>query len=193
MPQAVIPEYIRSNVHTLAKRGDHLAESIISILDVLEPLSGGGGSGVAGQTIEVVASTSAQSELGNGVSYIPLVQGNGDTIDFQFVAADDGDIEVVLVYRMSVANGGDVELQLSHLITSAGDDPTAATTSESAFTVTPGNDVNQHVVDGETASSTLKQTVSKGDHVYMKIQRPTGGGDSHTGDMQILAIGVRAA
>lgn len=152
---------------------------------------GGGAGGPVGQIIEVIEASAPSGVLGNGVTYTPLVQAAADTIEFQFVAAATGNIEIALVYVMSAANAGLVELRLDRLINSDGSSPAAALSAGTPFTFTPGNDVNQHSV-ASSDSSELQLAVTAGDMVRGLIQRPTGGGDTHTGDFRIIQLLVRA-
>ena len=159
------------------------------------PAAGSSSSGSGsppGTSIEVVTATAAEGVLANGVGYIPLRQGQDDTLDLQFVAAMTGNVVLSLVYFVSAANNGDVELRVDHLIVADGGDPSAALTAGTPFTFTPGNDVLEHTVD-DTQSSEMVFAVTAGDFVLLHVQRPSGGGDTNTGDMRILQAVVRAA
>lgn len=151
---------------------------------------GSGGGGAATDNIEVVASSASSSAYGNGVTYVPLRQGLADTIEFQWSASTAGTYEIAIVYAMSAANSGDIDLQLTYLIIANGGDPSAAATTASLFTVVPGSNTTIHTIDS-TDSSTLSLTVTAGALIYCKLTRPNS--DTHTGDIRVLQIAVRTA
>jgi hypothetical protein len=142
------------------------------------------------QLIEVVSATSSSSAFGNGVSYIPLREGQSDSISFQFVAESSAPTELAMFYAMSAANSGDVSLRMDILINSNGSDPSATATSGTEFYFTPGNDVLQHNVDSSD-SSDFRLWLNRGDFVYGSIERPNDGSDTHTGDCRVLQILLR--
>lgn len=144
---------------------------------------------IGANNVWVVESSAAASALGNGVTYTPLRQGQADSIEVQFLAGKDAP-ELTLVYAMSAADAGDVELRLDVLSVGDGDDPATALGAGTPFTVTPGSDTNRHSADKTDSAEMALSAVSAGDLVRVKITRPTGGADTHTGDLRALDIVV---
>jgi hypothetical protein len=134
----------------------------------------------------VITGSAAGSAYANNLTYTPFEQGAADTIELEFVSSITGSLEVEMLYAMSVANTGDVSLQLDYLVLGTGDDPTTSITTQTAFTITPGNDALLHTVSSADDSSMLID-VTAGDSVYIKITRPTAS-DTHTGDMRAIRI-----
>ena len=138
--------------------------------------------------VEVVEASQPSALLANGVRYVPLVKGETDWVQFQFlVPAFVSTVTLHVHYHMSAANAGDVELHLDTLAVSPTDDPTAALVGGDEFVVTPGNDVLMHVIsDGDDAS--LAIDVMPGDLLICKLQRTADTQDTHTGDVRITGI-----
>ena len=150
------------------------------------PGGGGAASNAAvGEMIEVCDSSAAPSTYGNGIPFVPLRQGQADWLRVQFVAAVTGSVDVVIVYAMSAANGGGVSLQADTVNVSVGGDPAAAADVGTPALVTPGNDALLH----EVIAATL--TVAPGSLIDCTVRRPTAD-DTHTGDMRVLGVVVRA-
>ena len=143
---------------------------------------------------QLVNSNISSSAYANGSPYIPI----GKATPEQYVQYDlmvqAGLIDLFFTYAMSVANAGDVALQLDYLFSDDGDDPTAALTAQAGFILTPGNDALRHTV-GPTQSSTLRITVPNTGRLLVKLTREDIAGDTHTGDMNIdgcYRVGVPA-
>lgn len=130
-----------------------------------------------------------EAVLGNGVEYITLAKSADAWIEFQFRAASTGLVGVRALYAMSAANSGDVRLQVDQAIFSDGDDPTAALTVGTPFTVTPGNDTDLHTVS-ETDSLELRLAVLAGDLVRVRLTRTDHVDDTHTADMRVFQIAI---
>jgi hypothetical protein len=155
--------------------------------------SGGSGSSAAspgGGTVWAANSAVASSALGNGLRYVPLRDAQSDYIEFQFVATSTGTVSLSALYAMSAASGNSVRLRLDTLVVSEGGNPSAAVTTGTAFTITPGNDTLLHAVDSGD-SGDLSIDVVAGDIVYGKLYRlGTDGADTHTGDMRVIELRV---
>jgi hypothetical protein len=141
------------------------------------------------EQIWVVESSQSSSAYPNGLSYVPFITGSGDYADFQFSSARAGSIGINFDYAMSVANGGDIELRLDFLRLSAGISPTGSLSTQTAFTITPGNDADIHVLS-HSMDYTLRLTSSYGDYFLCKLTRTTGVNDTHTGDMRLLSVRI---
>lgn len=153
-----------------------------------------GGVLTAGQAKSAFAVESIEGAVGSadggqyatsGVEYLTLRQGEADTIEFQFIAS--GDFSVELVYAMSVANGGDIDLRLDSLAVADGEDSNAALATGTVTTFVPGSDTDRHTA----ASANFAVTAQEGDLCKILIQRPDT--DTHTGDVRVTDIRVRAA
>lgn len=152
-----------------------------------------GSGGGAANDVEVVASTNASAALGNGVVYVPLGAAATESIEFQVRAQQAGSVAINVLYAMSAANAGNVRLQVDKRAFTVGGDPTAALTAGTAFTITPGNDANIHLLS-EVTSTQMQVNCAAGDLVRVKIQRlGADGADTHTGDMRILKISALPA
>jgi hypothetical protein len=150
--------------------------------------SGGGGVTPMKAFIEIVSGSQPSSAYSNGRSYTPLTKAGTANIVFEFVALDTKTYNVTAYYAMSTSNSGNVSLKTTTSKISAGDAPNPSPTVNSNFVITPGNDTNMHSV-GSSQSSTMSIAATSGDHVYFQITRNNGdGGDTHTGDMNIIAI-----
>ena len=146
---------------------------------------GGADGADAISSIEVaVGSAPGGAYATSGVEYLPLRVGQADTIEFQFVAA--GDCAIDIVYAMSASNAGDVDLRLDSLVLTDGGDPDAALSTGTVTTFVPGADVNRHTA----ASANFEITAAAGDVVRALLERPAT--DTHTGDMRVLDLRVRA-
>lgn len=140
-------------------------------------------------SVEVVSSSAAGGTYAtSGTNYVPLVQAAADNVSFEVAAPVAGTMKIRIPYAMSVANSGNVRLQLSKLVIASGGDPNAALSASTAFTLTPGNDANRKMLD-ENSDASLSFAVAAGDVVRVKLERPTTS-DTHTGDMRLLKIYV---
>jgi hypothetical protein len=151
-----------------------------------------GGSGTASVDVQYVTATQATATLGNGLSYVTLSNGAVEYLQFQFYAASTGTASLKVSYYMSAANGGDVELRLDTLLAGAGEDPSAALSTGTEFTVTPGNDTNMHEVNS-TSHTSLSFAVTAGDLVTCKLVRTNDAADTHTADMRVLKVAALVA
>jgi hypothetical protein len=132
----------------------------------------------------------ASSAFGNGLRYVPMRDAQSDYIEFQFVAPSTGNVALTVLYAMSAASGNNVRLRFDWLVLSSGGNPSAAVTTGTAFTITPGNDTLVHSVTSSD-SSDLSVAVTAGDTVYGKLYRlGTDGADTHTGDMRVIELRV---
>lgn len=150
---------------------------------------GAGADGAPGNTIaqfEFVTSTRPSYQDANGWRYVPLVVDSDEKQEMQCVAPATGTAYVVVVYYMSAANSGNVELFLDRrTVSAAGGDPAATVTAGSEFTVTPGNDILFHSVTSSSHAS-LTFSVTEGYPVYLALNRTADAEDTHTGDMRVL-------
>lgn len=149
------------------------------------PLGGPGGG-----TLWALNATQLSSLYGNGLQYVPLVDGNSDSVEYQFVPGFTGTIKFEFLYAMSAANGGNVRLRFDVLQLADGDNPTTAATTGAAFSVTPGNDVVLHRLTS-VQSASLAFAVTAGRIVKVLLTRLGADGlDTHTGNMQIVEARV---
>jgi hypothetical protein len=151
----------------------------------LTPPPGGGTGGI----VEVVASSQVTSIYANGVSFTPLVKALDDTIEFQFRAAATGTFGVNILYAMSAANGGDVQLRADVGVIALGVAPSTALTAGTPFVFTPGNDVLMHLIS-DALSTDLSIAASSGDLIRVAITRVDGAPDTHTGDLRAVQVAV---
>lgn len=132
----------------------------------------------------------ASVELSNGVLATPVDKTEKFTT--RFVATTSGDKNFTVHYRMATANAGNLRLRVNSLVTSDGDDISAALNVGSQFTITPGNDTNKHSFSPLDDPSLTLSGISAGDHVVFELERmDSGDGDTHTGTMQLVGIEVR--
>lgn len=154
-------------------------------------LTGGGSSSSATAAmaidVEVVTASQAATAYGNGIEYIPLIKGGADSIEFQFRSPATGNINICILYAMSAANAGNIQLRLDSLIVSDSEDPSAALSTGTAFIATPGNDTNKHTIN-EVTSTQLQLSLTINDLVRCKLVRTTDVADTHTGDVRIMKI-----
>ncbi len=145
----------------------------------------GGGS----QTVWYFGSNVAGSAYAtSGVPYTPLAKNATEQyVTWDVVAPSSGNLDITLIYAMSVANGGAVVLELDYLKLSDGSDPNGSLTSQSSFTFTPGS-VTTRLSVGPSTQSTLRIAVSAGDHLFFKLSRKNSGSDTHTGNFNIEAV-----
>lgn len=150
--------------------------------------SGTSSVGIAGESVWVAtATTSGSSYPTSGVEYIPMRVGQGDSIEFQLVSQTSPTMTFDVVYAMSAADGGDIDLQLDSIVVGDGDDPNGSLSSGPSTTFVPGNDTNAHIA----SSDNFNVSVSKGDVVRCKLTRPAT--DTHTGDCRVIDIRAKKA
>lgn len=149
----------------------------------------GGSPGAPGNTIaqfEFVTSVQPSYQAAGGFRYVPLTVDNDDKQEMQCVAPATGTAYVTVVYYMSAANGGNVELFLDRrVIAQSGGNPEATVTAGAEFVVTPGNDILTHAVTSSDHSS-FTFSVTEGNLVYLALNRTADAEDTHTGDMRVL-------
>jgi hypothetical protein len=154
--------------------------------------AGGGGGGASTSSaimVEVFDSTHISENLANDGKFLKLANGAVEFIRCRFPCIAAGNYRVVVEYCMSAANAGNVELRLDKLVSGPGEDPAAALTTGTEFTITPGNDVLAHEVDdGDSADFLI--AASAGDRVLMTLTRTNDAADTHTGDFRMLGITV---
>lgn len=158
---------------------------------------GGGGAGGIGSSlqmwhsVEVVNSNVAATAYAtSGVPYTPLAKNATEQyVTTEMVAPETGTLCFRLVYAMSVSNGGDVAFSVSKAVTTAGADPDTALTVSSTVTFTPGAGALLKTLD-YADQSVLGMAVTAEDHVFVKIMRKNVAGDTHTGSLNLLGIGV---
>lgn len=152
---------------------------------------GGGSSGAPGNTIaqfEFVTSTQPSYQEAGGARYVPLPVDADTSQAMQCVAPATGTAHVNILYRMSAANGGDVELFMDRRVTALnGGDIDATVTAGAEFTITPGNDALTHTVPS-SAHASLSFAVTEGQFVYLSLNRTADAEDTHTGDMRIYRV-----
>lgn len=150
---------------------------------------GAGADGAPGNTIaqfEFVTSTRPSYQAAGGFRYVPLVVDSDEKQEMQCIAPATGTAYVVVVYYMSAANSGNVELFLDRrVIAQSAGDPEATLTAGSEFTVTPGNDILTHAVTSSSHAS-FTFSVTEGNLVYLALNRTADAEDTHTGDMRVL-------
>lgn len=141
------------------------------------------------EPVWVASGTAAGSSYPtSGVEYVPLVQGAADEIDFQLSSPIlKGALAIEVIYAMSVANAGDIDLRLDSLALSVGSDPNAALSTGTPATFVPGNDTNVHAA----THANFELTVAEGDSIFCKLVRPAT--DTHTGDVRVIEIRVLKA
>lgn len=151
-----------------------------------------GSVGAAGATVWTADSSQASSTFStSNVRYVPLSHSASNTVEFQFVAPYTGTLQLSFMYAMSSSSGNNVRLRLDVLQLATGDAPTTALSTGTAFTVTPGSDVNMHKVSSSD-SADLAVSITAGKICKFLFTRlGSDGADTHTGDMRI--IDVRAA
>lgn len=135
------------------------------------------------------SSASGSAYPTSGISYIPLIKGASDYIGFQIPSAINGTVRVNIMYGMSVAHSGNVELRLDRLVITDGSSLTGSIVTGSSFTFTPGNDINKKTLTYST-SNTLSFAVSSNDIIKTRLNRLTSSNDTHTGDMRIIEVRV---
>lgn len=137
-------------------------------------------------SIWVVDSSQDSSELANGVTYVPMFHGNSDWIKYQFRASVTRTVKFYFPYVMSSSSGNDVRFRMDSLAVSDGSSPAAAVTTGTAFTVTPGDDVNQHTLS-KADSADLTLSVTAGQLLYFKLFRlGAAGEDTHLGELRMM-------
>lgn len=144
-----------------------------------------------GGSIEIYSSNVAMTAYGtSGVSYTPLAKNATEQyVQFMLTAWKTGSLEISLKYAMSASNAGDVALSVAHVEAGDGESPNGALTEEATFTITPGSNTTLHTVDsGDDA--TMAIAVTAGDVCVVKIRRKNVGGDTHTGDFNVVDIRV---
>lgn len=150
---------------------------------------GGGTAGAPGNTIaqfEFVTSNQPSYQAAGGFRYVPLPVDTDEKQEMQCVAPATGTAYVVVVYYMSAANSGSVELFFDRrVIAATAGNPEATVTAGAEFTVTPGNDILTHSVTSASHSS-LTFSVTEGNLVYLALNRTADAEDTHTGDMRVL-------
>lgn len=146
--------------------------------------AGGGSQSVWYFGSNVAGSTYATS----GVPYTPLAKNATEQyVTWDAVAPASGNFDLTLIYAMSVANSGDVVLELDYARISDGSDPNGSLTTQSSFTFTPGSATTRKSV-GPATQSTLRITVAGGDHLMFKLTRKNSGSDTHTGTLNLEAV-----
>lgn len=163
--------------------------SFVSVVGGTASGGNSGGSGIWRTEIPVLVSDSPAGSYANGKSFTALRQGQGDVAFGGFTSDYTGQIELVITYAMSSSHAGVVKLTMAYGVVGEGEDPSAALTASSQFTVTPGSNTTNHTLDSEDEVS-LGLTVAAGDDVTFSITRGTTG-DTHTGDFRILRILVK--
>ena len=151
--------------------------------------SGGGGStGPAGNTVWVAdASVSSSVYPISNIRYVPLRNGNTDSLEYQFVSAISGSITTQILFSMSASEANSVTLHFDQLVFGIGGDPNAAPTLGTPVNITPGADVLLHSASLESSNFTI--SANAGDIIYCKLTR-SGSSDSHTGDMRVIEVRV---
>lgn len=147
---------------------------------------------MAAGTVWIANSSVASSAMANDLRYVPLRDAQTDSFAFQFVAYRAGTVSLTVNYVMSASEANNVRLRFDWIVLSAGDNPTTALTTGTAFTVTPGANVLMQQVTSTSSADLAITIATAGQVVCGKLYRlGTDGADSHTGDMRI--IDVRAA
>lgn len=154
---------------------------------------------------EIVSSTATASAYGNGVRFVPLrppataiaanVGSVPDSVTAQGIMSTTGNVEIYAEYAMAAGNTGVVAQQLAFIDVTSGGDPSAALTTQTAGSITPGNDALKHEVASSLYTGLAIGAVTKGDVINVVLTRPTGSGgdaDTHTADMRLIGIGARA-
>ena len=134
---------------------------------------------------EFYTATNPSYQAAGGARYIPLTQGATDTLEMQCAVPKTGSASVVVIYAMSAANGGNVELYLNRRLSSSDADYDATVTSGTQFTVTPGSNTTLKALTS-AASSDLAFSVTEGQLLYLKLGRTADAQDTHTGDMYVF-------
>lgn len=134
-----------------------------------------------------ITGSALPSSFGNGLRYQPLRKSQADTVTGQFPAKQSGNVTLRIYYAMSVANSGNVALQLSRVNIALNSNPNAALVPQTAGTITPGN-VTDFLDADQTDYVELRFAVTAGDEVYFTLLRVNDGTDTHTGDMRIIEI-----
>lgn len=150
-----------------------------------------GAAGAPGNTIaqfEFVTSDQPSYQAAGGIRYVPLPVDVDGKQEMQCIAPATGTAYVTVLYYMSAANSGDVELFLDRrLVNATGGDVNATVTAGSEFVVTPGNDTNTHTVTSADHAA-LTFSVTEGQLVYLSLNRTTEAEDTHTGDMRVIRV-----
>jgi hypothetical protein len=139
-------------------------------------------------TVWSADSAVSSSAHANGVRYVPLRNAQSDTLTFQFASARTGTLELAVHYAMSAAEANGVRLRVDSLALSAGDNPSDALTTGTAFTLTASNDVFLHQITSSD-SGDLSFAVTLADIVIVTITRlGSDGADTHTGDFRVYQV-----
>ncbi len=146
---------------------------------------------VAAQSVWYFGSNVAGSTYAtSGVPYTPLAKNATEQyVTWDVVAPQAGYIDLLLIYAMSVANSGDVVLELDYIKLSDGSDPNGSLSTQSSFTFTPGSATTRKSVGSDT-QATLRIQVAAGDHVLLKLSRKNSGSDTHTGTFNIESVRI---
>ncbi len=142
-----------------------------------------------GSTVWVADSSVSSSVFPtSNVRYVPLRNNQTDAIEFQFVSAISGSLDVYVLFAMSSSEANVVSLQFDNLELGLGSNPSTAPTLGAAFNVTPGTDVLIHSASFNE-SSTMRLSANVNDVVYCRLTR-SGSADSHAGDLRVLEVRV---
>lgn len=133
---------------------------------------------------QLVNSNVASSAYANGSPYIPIAKNATQQYVQYDMLVQAGLVDLYFTYAMSVANSGDLALQLDYLLSVDGNDPAAAITAQAGFIFTPGNDANRKTI-GPSTDSTLRITVASAGRLLVRLTRENVAGDTHTGAMNI--------
>lgn len=144
--------------------------------------------GATAQTIWYFNSNVASSAYASGQPYTPLAKNATEQyVTFDMVAPATGNVKLTLIYAMSVSSGDNVVLELDYLKRADGDDPNAALTTQSSYTLTPGTGTTRKSLTSVTMT-TLSITVTAGDLIFFKLSRKNDVNDTHTGTFNLLAV-----
>lgn len=140
---------------------------------------GSGGTSLAGSNIWIAGSSQIGGTYStSGITYIPLIAGNSDWIQFQLVSALATDATIIIKYAMSASSAGDIDLTQQELVVSS--DPDGALSAGSSVSITPGAGTTI-----KTTTITVSSLTADG-IITVKLTRSNI--DSHTGDMRIIGI-----
>lgn len=139
-------------------------------------------------TVWVANSSQASSAFGNSLRYVALRDAQSDYIEFQFCAwKPNHTIEVN--YAMSSSEANAVRVRLDVLKLAAGDAPSTAATTGTAFTVTPGSNVTVQQIKSTDSADLALTSLASGRIVYCRLTRlGSDGADTHTGDMRVIEV-----
>lgn len=140
--------------------------------------------GLVTSNIQVVSSSQAAAAYPTGLlTYIPLLAGNDDWIEFFFNASNTGDLPVTVIYAMSSSDDGIIELDVVKDARSLGSDPDAAPPTAVMEDFTPGTGTTVKML-------TFTVNVAEGDTGRIRMTRISAGttGTDHQGDMRVIGI-----